>query len=445
KEAPTESKADEEEEEEHEEVSQDVEKEGEEEEDDDDEEEWEDDPEELRVIATTPEALARLGIPVRKRWKPFLVSKSFVRENANMIAKIKQLEQYKQVTMLERAVAEQNMKSMRRAMKRLERLEKNRQIAAGIYHKKVPPVVIKLEDDEEQAEQPAEEHMVIDVEEEEQRKERVAPAHPEDGSSSSSSSDSSEEDERSESEESESEEGEKELIIAEEEPVIKEEVVVIKEEDIKKETPEEEKMDESEPPLETDKQVPVPKKLISSIEAEKEHQRAYEAGELDGEENVDRYHESLSAVTQAREREEREELLKEVIEERARENLPPMTDTEQELAIQLLDTKKRVKKQKESARERSERAFGKPSTSAEDRSPTATLQTSSFKVPLPPTNVESPFYLAQAKTGIGVERKLEGRQLLPGGLWKPVGFFRDLSPSDNYQKNPTPKRIGNKP
>ncbi|MCP4491622.1 MAG: hypothetical protein GY820_30590, partial [Gammaproteobacteria bacterium] len=113
KEAVTESKEDEEEEE-HEETPQDVEKEGEEEEEeDDDEEEWEDDPEELRVVATTPEALARIGIPVRRRWKPFLVSKSFVRENANMIAKIKQLEQYKQVTMLERAVAEQNMRSMR--------------------------------------------------------------------------------------------------------------------------------------------------------------------------------------------------------------------------------------------------------------------------------------------------------------------------------------------
>ncbi|MCP4492509.1 MAG: hypothetical protein GY820_35160, partial [Gammaproteobacteria bacterium] len=202
-------------------------------------------------------------------------------------------------------------------------------------------------------------------------------------------------------------------------------------------------MDESEPPSETDKQVPAPQKLMSSIEADKEHRRAYEAGELDGEENIDQYHESLALVTQAREREEREELLKEVIEERAREHLPPMTDTEQELAIQLLD--KRVKKQKESVRERNERAFGKPSTSADDRSSTATLQTSGFKAPLPPTTIESPFHLAQGKTGIGMGKKLEGRQLLPGGLWKPVGFFHNLSPSDNYQKNPTPKRIGNKP
>ncbi|MCP4491965.1 MAG: hypothetical protein GY820_32375, partial [Gammaproteobacteria bacterium] len=75
----------------------------------------------------------------------------------------------------------------------------------------------------------------------------------------------------------------------------------------------------------------------------------------------------------------------------------------------------------------------------------AILQTPGFKAPFPPTTVESPFYLAQAKTGIGVERKLEGRQLLPGGLWKPIGFFRNLSPGDNYQKNPTPKRVGNKP
>ncbi|MCP4488245.1 MAG: hypothetical protein GY820_13120, partial [Gammaproteobacteria bacterium] len=130
KEAVAESKEDEEESEVYKVAFPDEEKEREgeeEEEEDDDEEEWEDDPEELRVVATTPEALARIGIPVRRRWKPFLVSKSFVRENANMIAKIKQLEQYKQVTMLERAVAEQNMKSMRRAMKRLERLEKNRQ------------------------------------------------------------------------------------------------------------------------------------------------------------------------------------------------------------------------------------------------------------------------------------------------------------------------------
>ncbi|MCP4472987.1 MAG: hypothetical protein GY821_00135, partial [Gammaproteobacteria bacterium] len=183
----------------------------------------------------------------------------------------------------------------------------------------------------------------------------------------------------------------------------------------------------------------------SFSEADKEHRRAYEAGELEGEENIDRYHESIAAVEEARNREEREELLKEIIDERARENLPPLSDTEQELAIQLLDTKKRVKKQKESARERSERAFGKPSTSKEDRSPTAILQTPGFKAPFPPTNVESPFYLAQAKTGIGVERKLEGRQLLPGGLWKPVGFFPNLSPSDRYQKDPTPKRIGNKP
>ncbi|MCP4492503.1 MAG: hypothetical protein GY820_35125 [Gammaproteobacteria bacterium] len=84
KDAPTESKEDEEENEAYKVAFPDVEKEREgekeeeEEEEDDDEEEWEDDPEELRVIATTPEALAHIGIPVRRRWKPFLVSKAMV-------------------------------------------------------------------------------------------------------------------------------------------------------------------------------------------------------------------------------------------------------------------------------------------------------------------------------------------------------------------------------
>ncbi|MCP4488768.1 MAG: hypothetical protein GY820_15870 [Gammaproteobacteria bacterium] len=60
-----------------------------------------------------------------------------------------------------------------------------------------------------------------------------------------------------------------------------------------------------------------------------------------------------------------------------------------------------------------------------------------FKQPLPPTQVKSPFHLASNKTGVGGRQRLEGRQLQAGELWKPVGFFQNLSKGTNYQTEVT--------
>ncbi|MCP4487598.1 MAG: hypothetical protein GY820_09835, partial [Gammaproteobacteria bacterium] len=63
----------------------------------------EEDSEANLVVATTPEALAQLGVTVSKNWKPRLVSKGFVSERANILSRLRVLRQYRDITQTERA------------------------------------------------------------------------------------------------------------------------------------------------------------------------------------------------------------------------------------------------------------------------------------------------------------------------------------------------------
>ncbi|MCP4487799.1 MAG: hypothetical protein GY820_10850, partial [Gammaproteobacteria bacterium] len=178
------------------------------------------------------------------------------------------MEQYRKITEQERARGDQRMKSMRKAMRRLHRLEKNRQIAEGIYRRKVQAKVIKLEDGQEEIVKP--EVIVIDEPDTEEKG-----AHPEEkgqpddgssseSSSSGSSSDSSDEEEEGEGEGEDGEESEGEGEEGDsdgEHPLkIDEEIEEKGEEEAeggeKDETaPGEEKMDQTEPPKQPYKKV----------------------------------------------------------------------------------------------------------------------------------------------------------------------------------------------
>ncbi|MCP4493923.1 MAG: hypothetical protein GY820_42480, partial [Gammaproteobacteria bacterium] len=67
-------------------------------EEDEEDDEWADDPEDLLTVPTTPEALAKMGIKIKKNWKPFFVSQGFMRASAKTWARAEKLEQYKKLT-----------------------------------------------------------------------------------------------------------------------------------------------------------------------------------------------------------------------------------------------------------------------------------------------------------------------------------------------------------
>ncbi|MCP4487745.1 MAG: hypothetical protein GY820_10575, partial [Gammaproteobacteria bacterium] len=345
------------------------------------------------------------------------------------------------------------MKSMRKAMRRLHQLEKNRQIAEGIYRRKVQAKVIKLEDGQEEIVKP--EVIVIDEPDTEEKG-----AHPEEkgqpddgssseSSSSGSSSDSSDEEEEGEGEGEDGEESEGEGEEGDsdgEHPLkIDEEVEEKGEEEVdggdKDETaPGEEKMDQTEPPKQPYQKVQKGK-FPTVEEAEEDLRRWKESGQ--SAEDHDAYDAYTISIDKAREREEDERHLAELQQQRKKEGLGDMSENEAIIAVRHSRALERSRLQKESIAEYKANLAASASISAANWK-TAPGQIA-FKQPLPPTQEKSPFYLATKKTGVGGRPRLEGRQLQAGELWKPVGFFQNISKGTSFQNEVTNRGFYGKP
>ncbi|MCP4489372.1 MAG: hypothetical protein GY820_18985, partial [Gammaproteobacteria bacterium] len=271
------------------------------------------------------------------------------------------MEQYRRITEQERARGDQRMKSMRKAMRRLHRLEKNRQIAEGIYRRKVQAKVIKLEDGQEEIVKP--EVIVIDEPDTEEKG-----AHPEEkgqpddgssseSSSSGSSSDSSDEEEEGEGEEEGGEEsegdgeegdsdGEHPLKIDEEVEEKEEEGVEEKEKG--EEALGEEKMDQTESPQQPYKKVQ--KGKFPTVQEAEEDLRRWQASGQSAEDH-DAFDAHIVSIERAREREEDERHLAELQQQRKKEGLGDMSENEAIIAVRHSRALERSRLQKESIAE----------------------------------------------------------------------------------------------
>ncbi|MCP4494596.1 MAG: hypothetical protein GY820_45945, partial [Gammaproteobacteria bacterium] len=313
--------------------------------------------------------------------------------------------------------------------------------------------MIKLEDDQEDTVKP--EVIVIDEpDKEEKEAQPEEKGQPDDGSSSESSSadsssDSSDEEEEGEGEGEEGEESEGEGEEGDsdgEHPLkIDEEVEEKGEEEAEEgekeeEAPGEEKMDQTESPKQPYQKVQ--KGKFPTVEEAEEDLRRWQASGQSAEDH-DAFDAHIVSIEKAREREEDERHLAELQRKRKEEGRSDMSETEAILAVRHSRALERSRLQKEAIAEYKANLAASASISAANWK-TAPGQVA-FKPPLPPTQDKSPFHLASRKTGVGGRPKLEGRQLQAGELWKPVGFFQNISKGTSFQTEVTNRGFYGKP